>query len=168
MTDEALEHPESLDRTMARTVFSLAAMNGDAALYDKFFDRLKKAKTPEEYYIYLGTLTSFSDPSLLQRALEYSLTPEVRSQDTLGLIAGVMGNPAGERLAWDFVRAHWAEIDKANSGFISGELVEATSSFCDAHNSQSFWRLLGIRVFFECPRRTSAVVRSRAHRSFWG
>ena len=69
---------------------------------------------------------------LLQRALEYSLTPEVRSQDTLGLIAGVMGNPAGERLAWDFVRAHWAEIDKANSGFISGELVEATSSFCDA------------------------------------
>jgi aminopeptidase N len=131
MTDEALQHPESLDRTMARTVFSLAAMNGDAALYEKFFDRLKKAKTPEEYYIYLGTLTSFTDPSLLERALEYSLTPEVRSQDTLGLIAGVMGNPAGERLAWDFVREHWAEIDKANSGFISGEVVEATSPFCD-------------------------------------
>ena len=132
MTEEALRHPETLDRTMARTIFSLSAMSGDAALYDKFFDRLKKAKTPEEYYIYLGTLTSFSDPALLQRALEYSLSPEVRSQDTLGLMAGVMGNPAGERLAWDFVRAHWAEIDKANSGFISGEVVEATGSFCDA------------------------------------
>src|ERR1700758_3897955 len=132
LTEEALQHPDAVDRTMARTVFNLAAANGDAALYDRFLDHLKKARTPEEYYIYLGTLTSFSDPKLLERTLEYAITAEVRSQDKLGLIAGVLENSAGEKLAWDFVRAHWSEVDKVNSGFISGEIVAATSSFCDA------------------------------------
>ncbi|HET7439961.1 MAG TPA: M1 family metallopeptidase [Terriglobales bacterium] len=132
ITEQALAHPEVLDRTLARTAFALTAAHGDAALYDKFFDRLQKAKTPEEYYLYLQPLTSFTDPKLLERTLEYALTPAVRLQDTLGLIAGVMSNPAGQRLAWDFVRAHWKEIEKMESGFISAEIVDATSSFCDA------------------------------------
>ena len=131
ITEQAFEHPETLDRTMARTAFSLTAAHGDAELYDKFFDRLQKAKTPEEYYIYLSPLSSFADPKLLQRTLEYALTPAVRLQDTLGLIVGVMADPAGQRLAWDFVRAHWKEINKTESGFMSGEIVEATSAFCD-------------------------------------
>ena len=132
LTDQALEKPEAVDRTMERTVFGLAAQNGDTALYDRFFDHLKKARSREEYYLYLGTLTEFGDPALLQRTLEYGLTDQVRTQDRLAFIGGVLQNPAGQKLAWDFVRAHWAELDQVGSGFISGELVEATSSFCDA------------------------------------
>ena len=131
LTEQALENVEAVDRTMVRTAFSLAAQNGDAALYDRFFDRLKKAKAPEEYYLYLGTLTEFADPKLLERTLQYALTDEVRSQDRLGFVAGVLQNPAGQKVAWDFVRTHWSDLDKVGSGFISGELVEATSSFCD-------------------------------------
>jgi aminopeptidase N/puromycin-sensitive aminopeptidase len=56
----------------------------------------------------------------------------VRSQDTLGLISVVMENPAGTKIAWDFVRAHWPEIEKVGGGFTSGEVVAATSVFCDA------------------------------------
>jgi len=133
LTEQALENPASIDRTIAFTAFSLAAQDGDAALYDKVLDRLqKKGASLEEYYLYFQTAARFSDPKLLQRTLEYALTPAVRSQDTLGLISVVMENPAGAKLAWDFVRAHWSEIEKVGGGFTSGEVVAATSVFCDA------------------------------------
>jgi aminopeptidase N len=130
LTQEALQRPASVDRTLEKTVFALAAQNGDAALYDKFMPHLSNATTREEYYLYLGTLTQFSDPKLLERTLQYAMT-DVRMQDRLGVIAGVLQNPAGQAEAWNFVRAHWSELDKVGSGYISGELVEATSAFCE-------------------------------------
>ena len=133
LTDQALDHPAVIDHTIAFTAFSLAAQNGDTALYDKVMDHLqKKGASLEEYYLYFQTAARFSDPKLLQRTLEYALTPAVRSQDTLGLISVVMENPAGTKVAWDFVRAHWPEIEKVGGGFTSGEVVVATSVFCDA------------------------------------
>jgi aminopeptidase N len=132
LTEEALQDPASIDPTAAFTAFSLAAENGDAALYDKV---MAKLQTPggslESYYLYFQTLSKFRDPKLLQRTLDYALSPAVRSQDTLGMIAAVMKNPAGAKLAWDFVRAHWPEIEKVGGGFTSAEVVVATSGFCD-------------------------------------
>jgi aminopeptidase N len=132
LAQQALDNPAAVDGTMAYTVFSLAALNGDAALYDKIMERMKKAGSPEEYYNLMGALTQFGDPKLLERTLQFALTPEVRSQDMPGVIAGVMENSLGSRLAWDFVRAHWAEIQKELGGFNSGTLVAATGAFCDA------------------------------------
>jgi len=133
LTEQALDNPAALDHTIAFTTFSLAAQNGDAVLYDKVMDHLqKKDASLEEYYLYFQTSARFSDPKLLQRTLEYALTPAVRSQDTLGLISVVMENPAGTKVAWDFVRGHWPEIEKVGGGFTSGEVVAATSVFCDA------------------------------------
>jgi aminopeptidase N len=44
----------------------------------------------------------------------------------------VLENEDGQQLAWDFVRQHWSEIEKAGGPFASAEIVRATSSFCDA------------------------------------
>jgi aminopeptidase N/puromycin-sensitive aminopeptidase len=92
---------------------------------------LKNPRSPEEYYVYLFTLPQFGDPKLLQRTLDFALSPDVRSQDALGVVTSVMGNPAGEQLAWDFVRQHWPEIEKAGGPFASAQVVGATSVFCD-------------------------------------
>jgi len=132
LADEALEDPSSVDGTMAATVFSVAALDGDAALYDKIVSHLKSAATPNQYYLYFGALSDFSDPKLLERTLQFALTPDVRTQDTLGLIASVMENPAGEKVAWSFVQARWPDIEKIGGGFTSAEVVQATSAFCDA------------------------------------
>ena len=35
---------------------------------------MKNAKTPELHYLYFFTLSSFSDPQLLQRTLDYAIT----------------------------------------------------------------------------------------------
>jgi len=132
IADKALDNPASVDRELAGSAFGLAALNGDQAFYDKLLGATKNAKSPEEYYMALFTLPQFSDAKLLQRTLDYAISPDVRSQDALGLISNVMQNPAGEKLAWDFVQAHWDAVQKAGGPFASAQIVNATSSFCDA------------------------------------
>jgi aminopeptidase N len=132
IADKALDNPASVDLEMAGSAFGLAALNGDSGFYDRVIAALKNPKSPEEYYMYLFTLPQFGDQKLLQRTLEFAISPEVRSQDALGVITGVMGNPAGQQLAWDFVRQHWTDVEKTGGPFASAQVVAATSGFCDA------------------------------------
>jgi aminopeptidase N/puromycin-sensitive aminopeptidase len=133
LAEQALANPASVSHEMAANAFRLAALNGDEALYDKLLALVKNAKSPEEYYMALFALPHFDDPNLLQRTLDFAISPDVRSQDALRLVRNVMQNPAGEKLAWDFVLNHWSSVQKAGGPFASAEIVGATSSFCDAH-----------------------------------
>jgi aminopeptidase N/puromycin-sensitive aminopeptidase len=132
LTERVLQDPVSVEGGLAGAALGLSALDGDSALYGKLMAGMKNAKTPEQYYLYFFTLPGFSDPHLLQRTLDYAISPEVRSQDALGLIGAVMANPAGEKLAWDFVRSHWADVEKAGGPFASAQVVTSAGSFCDA------------------------------------
>ncbi len=132
VANKALDDPGTVEREMANGAFRLAASNGDETFYNRLMAALKSPKSPEEYYVYLFALGRFSDPKLLQRTLDYAVSPAVRSQDALQLITRVMDNPAGEKLAWDFILAHWDAVQKSGGPFASAEVIGATSSFCDA------------------------------------
>jgi aminopeptidase N len=133
VADKVLDDPASVDRQIAGGAMALAALNGGEDFYDRLMTALKSPKSPEEYYMYLFTLPQFSDPKLLQRTLDYSISPDVRSQDALGVLTSVMGNPEGQKLAWDFVLTHWDAVQKVGGPFASAQVVGSTSSFCDAH-----------------------------------
>ena len=132
LMEQELNNPSSVESSLANSAFGLAAANGDTALYDKLMMGTKNAKTPELYLLYLFTLADFSDPQHLQHTLDYAISPQVRSQDTLNLLGAVMANPAGQTLAWDFVRSHWTEVEKAGGPFASANVVINTGGFCDA------------------------------------
>ena len=128
----ALQNATAVDPSLVDVVFSLAASNGDAVFYNQLMDRVKPGAPPEQYYRYFYTLSRFRDPFLLQRTLEYALSPAVRSQDSLNLISAVMGRREGQELAWNFVRSHWQEINRIMGGYNTGGLVSTTGTFCDA------------------------------------
>jgi len=132
IADKGLADPASVDHELAGSALPLAAINGDSEFYDKVTAALKNTKSPEEYYAYFFTLPQFTDPKLLQRTLDFAISPDVRSQDALQLVTSVLANPDGEKLAWDFIRQHWSEIEKAGGPFASAQVVQATSGFCDA------------------------------------
>jgi aminopeptidase N len=131
VADQALANASSVDHEFAANAIRLAALEGGPDFYDKLMSALKNAKSPEEYYNHLFNLAAFSNPKLLDRTLEFALSPDVRSQDTLQVISAVLWNPAGQQLAWDFIRQHWQPIEKAGGPFASAEIVGATSVFCD-------------------------------------
>jgi aminopeptidase N/puromycin-sensitive aminopeptidase len=131
IADRALADPASVERGMASGALALAALNGDESFYDRVMTATKNSKVPEEYYMYFYTLPEFSDPRLVQRTLDFAVSPDVRSQDALGLITTVLGNPAGQKLAWDFIQSHWDAVLKAGGPFASAQVVNATNTFCD-------------------------------------
>jgi aminopeptidase N len=142
IADQTLDNPASVDRELAGGALGVAAINGDEAFYDRLMTAVKNAKSQEEYYMYLFTLGQFDNPKLLERTLDYAISPDVRSQDTLQLIGAVFGNPAGQKQAWDFVLAHWDAVQKSGGPFASAAVVQASSAFCDANmrdQVQSFY-----------------------------
>jgi aminopeptidase N len=130
---DALQNPSAVDPSIVDTVFTLAALEGKSKFYDELVGHLKNTNgAPQQYYRYMFTLAEFTDPELLQRTLQLALSSDVRSQDSLILISAVMRNPAGEKLAWDFVQSHWQQINKIMGGYNTGGLVQTTGSFCDS------------------------------------
>jgi aminopeptidase N/puromycin-sensitive aminopeptidase len=133
VAEKAIEDPASVDRQMAGGAITLAALNGDQTYYDQLMAALKNPKSPEDYYNYFYALAAFSDPKLEDRTLNYAISPDVRSQDALGLVTSVMATPEGEKLAWDFILSHWDAVQKVGGPFASAQVVGSTGSFCDAH-----------------------------------
>jgi aminopeptidase N len=132
LADQAIADPSSVDRELAGGALGLAALTGGADYYDKVMGALKNTKSQEEYYGYLYTLAQFTDPKLLERTLDFAISGDVRSQDALGVVTSVLGNPDGQQVAWNFIRQHWPDMERAGGPFASAQVVGTTSVFCDA------------------------------------
>jgi len=132
LAEQALLDPTSVNADIARAAMEVAAHHGDEALYDKVLADLKNAKTPEIRTRDIAALDRFRDPKLVERTLQMTLSPEVRSQDSPYVISAVIRNTSVEKQAWQFVQDHWSTIDKLGGAFASGVIVQAAGSFCDA------------------------------------
>jgi aminopeptidase N len=136
--------PRSLSGTLAPTVLQLAALGGDAELYDRYLAQLKQLSAqPEEYYRFFNALTWFRDPSLIKRTLELAVSPAVRTQDTNVLIGGLLSQPWSRSAAWEFTQSQWQKLTAMLGTFqgIPG-IVSSLSAFCtstDAENVRRFF-----------------------------
>ena len=93
----------------------------------------RRATSPSEGYRYLYGLADFEDPALVQRGLEYALTPELRSQDTASYLGRFLSNPANTARAWTFTKQHWTALaPKVTISLGDVRLVQSLQSACDA------------------------------------
>ena len=79
----------------------------------------------------------------MQRTLTYSISPDVRSQDTATLIAGLIGQPGSRHAAWAFVKAQWPTL-LMKLGTFQGlpGIIGSLGSFCsqkDAADVKQFF-----------------------------
>src|SRR5580765_5693683 len=102
--DRSLTGGPALEPTVAGAIVMAAARHGDEKLFDALTAAAERATSPEDQYRYLFALADFRDPALVQRGLERSLTPQLRSQDTAIYLARFLVNPASRSLAWTFVK----------------------------------------------------------------
>ncbi len=122
----------SVAPTLASTVLNVAAFKGDASLYDRYVADLPKLTgKPEEYYRVFNALPWFQDPALVQRTLRFAISSQVRTQDTAGLIGGLLSRPSSQDAAWTFVKENWDTLTK-KLGIFQGlpRIVGGTGSFC--------------------------------------
>ncbi|MBP7777688.1 MAG: M1 family metallopeptidase [Acidobacteria bacterium] len=137
LTDRYFETPASLPPTLVGPVFAVTAAAGDAALYDRFRERLRAATdAPDEYYRYLQALTRFTSPALVEQTLALSLTDEIRSQDTGNVVGTLLTGPAGDQ-AWTFVTREWDRLT-AKLGVFQGvpAIIGSLGAFCSTDRAR--------------------------------
>ena len=129
----ALAGGPALDPTLARSVVTVAARYGDAALFDSLLAAAERSSSGDEKYRYLYALPQFRNPALLDRALTYSLSTTLRSQDTASYFARFFGDEIARPRAWAFAKEHWKELEPKVAIF-GGDttFVGALNAFCDA------------------------------------
>ncbi len=107
-----LNKPSSLHPDIQEPVFSLVAWNGNKKTHDKLVLLYKKAKTMEEKLRFLSALCNFQDERLVLRTLEFSQTPNVRSQNMQLPIMRVAANPYGRRVLWKWLKKNWKKLSR--------------------------------------------------------
>src|SRR5260370_7262199 len=104
-----MKDSSSVDAELAGNALGVSALNGGTALYDKYVEHLKTAKTPEEYYNYFGALGQFPEASLAKRTFDFVLSPAVKNQD-LFYLSGLLRNYATHSVAWDLFKTDFKPI----------------------------------------------------------
>ncbi|HXX99287.1 MAG TPA: M1 family aminopeptidase [Candidatus Limnocylindrales bacterium] len=136
-----MQAPESVDAGLAGRALEVAAMNGDAALYDKYVAHLKAAKSPEEHDFYLFSLGSFPEVALTTRTFELVLGPEVKNQDMYALYSPLV-NYETQAVAWELFKTDFPAILKKVDASDAVGFAQVAGVFCDANlrdDSQKFF-----------------------------
>jgi len=131
-----IANPTSVDPNLGRAALAVAAENGDAALFDKLQGVYETSTDPifQEAALYL--LVQFTNPTLLNRALNYAISSKVRNQDTAILFDYGLQIPENREQTWQFIKTHWNQV-KAQLTTDSGTyVVSGAGSFCspEAHD----------------------------------
>lgn len=125
-----LKDPRSLRPDLRFPVYRLTVEYGDEESYEAVLGVFRKSDLHEEKMRALRALGFSQHPHLLQRTLEFSLSPEVRPQDTPLAIGSVAWNRKGRELAWKFLQSRWEEFNRryGKGGFLLARLISSTTS----------------------------------------
>lgn len=129
--EEYMRDPQSVSPELAGKALVIAAMNGDAALYDQYVAHLKTAKSPDEYGSYLQALGMFPQPELAKRTYELVLGPGVKNQDLYALYFPLV-NYRVQPEAWELFKTDFPAILKKVDGPDAVNLAQVAGAFCDA------------------------------------
>ena len=109
---ELFTEPSS-DANVFAAVVAILAHTGDAARYEEFAERFRKARTPQEEQRYLLALAGFRKPELIEKTLARTLNGEVRTQDAPFVLRALLMSVAGRGKAWTFLQDNWERLNAA-------------------------------------------------------
>jgi len=112
-------------------VTNVVVAAGDEQAWTTVLTQYRERRTPQDKVRYLLALPCSGHAALLARTLDLALGEEVRSQDAPFLIAGVLSNHVGGRLAWEWLEAHWDELQTRLPPGLLARVFDAITSLVD-------------------------------------
>lgn len=110
-----IENGEVIDPNIRTAVYLLAAWNGNKKTFNEFINRYKKETFPEERIRLLQSLGMFNNEELAKKALDFSLSKEVKFQDSPAISGITTINPTGRKYMWQWTRENWHRLVKRYS-----------------------------------------------------
>ncbi len=129
-----LQNFDAVDPSVARASLNIAAHHGNALLFDEFIQVLRQTQSPEPFYNITNALSNFYDPQIVERWMEMIVSPSFRNQDAPHMIAAMVNDPETHRVAWEWVKAHWPDVEKKITMSSGSSIIAATRSFCDVES----------------------------------
>jgi aminopeptidase N len=123
---------KTLDATLSDAAVLVSTSDGDAALYDKVLAVSRNSGDPGEKTDALHTLARFRDPALVKRTLDYTVSGEVRNQDSWTVLAALLRDRATRDQTWDYIQMNWDKVHAQLTVSSGADVVRATGSFCTA------------------------------------
>lgn len=84
-----MRDPDAVDPSLAGTVLTLAALDGNRDLYQVYRKKFESATVPAERVRFRRGLGSFRDPELVEETLRYALEGPLRAQEVLRITTPV-------------------------------------------------------------------------------
>jgi alanyl aminopeptidase len=109
----------SLPADLAPGVLRVAAVWGDAALFDEYLAAVRKTEDRRQRSWLFNALGAFRQPELVARALRLPLDPSFDLRETFGLLFSG-SRPPNQRLGFDFVRDNYEALQKRMPTSIAG------------------------------------------------
>ncbi|MDE0138111.1 MAG: M1 family metallopeptidase [bacterium] len=108
--ERRLANPTSVDPEVAGAVISVCAAHGDAETYERFLDRHRTVRNPQESLKYLRALASFDAEDAVDRTFELIEDRTVRNQDTSWVLARMLANRGTGSYAWSKFKDRWDTV----------------------------------------------------------
>ncbi len=105
-----LDHPDSVDASVAGTALNLAAREGDLALFEEYRTRFETTKIPSERTRFLAALGNFRNGEPVEMALDYALAGPLRPQEIFTIPRNLAENDELRERTWRWLRDGYRTI----------------------------------------------------------
>ncbi len=143
---EAYLRGSAVDPDLRPVVLYAAARHGGAREFDAIQARYLTEESPQVKMSLLAALGRFHDPAIIQRFLDFGISPEVRAQDIFMVLAWGFRNRKGRDGTWAFMKKRW-ELFLARYGG-GGHMLERFPSYA-ADGYATHEMAAEIKEFFE-------------------
>jgi aminopeptidase N/puromycin-sensitive aminopeptidase len=130
LAEKYVVDPSSVDPNLVQSALGIAAVNGDATLYEKFLALSEKTSDPAIKTGALFLTASFKDPVLVKRTLDMVADGKIRNQDSWILISILLSRQETREQTWSYVKQNWEKVSAQFTTSSGNRVVAATSSFC--------------------------------------
>ncbi|XP_034444137.1 aminopeptidase Ey-like [Hippoglossus hippoglossus] len=132
--DTNIIHPN-----LRSTVYCQAVASGGKAQWDFAWDKLQSSNDTSERDQLRAALSCSRETWLLNRYLQYTLDPEkIRFMDVSTVINLIALNPAGQALAWNFIRANWEFLSYRGGGALIDAVARRFSTEFELEELERF------------------------------
>jgi len=105
-----LDSGKGVDPDIRMAVYAINAREGDRTAFDRFVSLYKKEQIPEETIRLLRAIGSVKDPELIDMALKFTLSKEVRRQYMDWIPSLVASEDYGKKIIWGWIRGNWKKF----------------------------------------------------------
>jgi puromycin-sensitive aminopeptidase len=128
---EVYANPATADADVQSAVIAVVARNGTVDDFDEFLARAATTSSPQEQLRYLYALGDFPAEALALRAVELTLTENIRAQTGPFVVQRALRNREHGAAVWASVRDHWSDITRRFSPSLLPRVIEGTTWLVD-------------------------------------